>query len=74
MTLQEAVKSLNEELRPYDWFMSVGAGDKQIHLFLKKKPFDKRKVEELKQNGYEGFPVSVKITGQFRAGPARRKK
>jgi hypothetical protein len=74
MTLEQAARSLDKELRPYPWYIAVGVGnadDGQPALFLYVKSGKHRKLNAVSR-GWYGFKVIVEVTGAMR--PLARKR
>jgi hypothetical protein len=74
MTPEQAAQSLDEELRPYPWYVAVGVGntdDAQPALFLYVKSGKHRKLNAVSR-GWRGFNVIVEVTGAMR--PLTRKR
>ena len=67
MTVQEAANQLLLELNQPPWLVAVGIGKKDgvdcIYVYTKRTP--KPQDIAFLNNGWEGFPVIVKKTGQF---------
>lgn len=68
MTPELAAKSLDKELRPYPWYISVGVGetdDAEPALFLYVKSGRHRELRAVSR-GWCGFKVIVEVTGAMR--------
>lgn len=63
MTIEEAGRRLNEELRTCLTAGCVGIGDCELFVYLERKlvPYYLKQIAE---KGWEGFPVTVKHVGK----------
>lgn len=77
ITKREKLKSASHSLFLYvenfDWYRSVGQGltkeDNDLHLLLYVKK-NRKKVEQMFKEGWEGFPVVVRKMGELRLAKA----
>jgi hypothetical protein len=67
MSPEIAAHSLDEKLRPYPWYLSVGVGDTErgIALFVYVKSARHRELQVLSR-GWMGYPVHIRPVGSIK--------
>jgi hypothetical protein len=69
MSIREAAEKLLRKLEGNSWLMTVAIGDVDgqgtIYVFLR-RPVNSSELDDLKQNGWNGYPVLIERTGSPR--------
>jgi hypothetical protein len=73
MTVEQAAQQLEQRLRGYPWYISVGVGATTDGdaIFVYVKSLRHRELSSLKDK-WMGFPVFVRATGTIRALGSKR--
>jgi hypothetical protein len=73
MSAQQAAKRLDQRLRSYPWYMSVGVGATSggEAIFVYVKSLRHRELTSLDE-GWMGYPVFVRAVGAVKAGGRER--
>jgi hypothetical protein len=73
MTATKAAERLDERLRRYPWYMSVGVGatSEGEAIFVYVKSARHRELTSLR-DGWMGYPVQVRAVGSIRAADRAR--
>jgi hypothetical protein len=64
---EDAARALDERLRPYPWYLSIGVGntDRGVALFVYVKAVRRRELHFLSR-GWMGYPVFVRAVGSIK--------
>ena len=75
MTAEQAAKRLDERLRQYPWYMSIGVGDTADGeaLFVYVKSIRHPELKALR-DGWMGYRVEVRAVGSIRASGHETKR
>jgi hypothetical protein len=64
---ENAARALDEKLRPYPWYLSIGIGNTErgVALFVYVKTVHRRELQFLSR-GWMGYPVFVRPVGSIK--------
>jgi len=58
-TIEKSATALHESLKAYDWYQTVGIGDKELFIYTNKKKHPKPIMR------FEGFPINYRYMGKI---------
>jgi hypothetical protein len=64
---EEAARALDEKLRPFPWYISIGIGNTErgVALFVYVKTAHRKELQFL-SHGWMGYPVLIRPVGSIR--------